>query len=1434
MERIGSKKKQDMRKEAIEKIQAMKSLFLRASSQPRGIKEMSTKKQEIDREQWFADYEELTQPERSVLQFLSVCYEPVSLTFITMCFRSHKLPRRIRSTSRQHTSFTLKKLEKKGFVTHSSNKYSCPASCMEDLTLRAQWDGQLQHFVDAMEANQYYRQHGRYSRYSRYSLSYEERLQEWRIAVYQEDWAKASSQHISMKNYNTKEYATRNPFALMFRNTYDVNWFLNLPDDFVIYGMQEALHYSFLHLAPSDELLWWFELYINQKPEIITQEIRLLLCQQWILQGYISESLELVETLQGSESQALQASIALLQGRHTQAIEDFAQALATLQQETGKKKVFFENLSGIFMVLAWLKQEDESSRHQAQRWISYAKSNAQDWLRPVYEQLQSMMDLQQGKLARPELLVQELFAKAPVHPWELLFRWLIVYWVAPQVAPPRKMELVELYQRSFEAGYHWIAAETSEILSRWDESSKSQYYKELSPQMWRDIGGQSLIPLFTPKPVWTHPLQALSMLGQKNKALDELDDAHKEERLVWFVVEDGDDRFSLEARVQKWSVQGYWTKGRKIAPLRLKYNDELSSCQTPQDKQIIGILCHSGDGSSTGRYHKDTAFQYLIDHPLVFWKAQPRIHVDVMRREPVLRVAKQEEQLWLQLDPVFPSGATVLVQRHSSTRLYVFETTSDHQKLAEILGDDGLKVPLEAKQQVLDVMGSVAPLVTIHSDIGGSSSDVEEIAPDSRLYLDLLPFGEGLRVELSVRPLSEQGPRMVPAKGTASVFAQMDERSFHTQRDLEQEQLQVEQLLAASPTLSQHSSEQGEWLLEQVDSCLEMLLELQTLGDEIVIRWPEGERFQIRKQVNHSQMSWDISGDSDWFEADGKLQVDDDLVLELQSLLQLMELSPSRFLQLDDGQFVALTEEFRQRLDNFRAFSSSNGTPGQFHASTTFAMEGVFEGSTLESNEHWQEHCERLHNTHHKDFTVPDELQATLREYQIEGYQWLSRLAHWRFGACLADEMGLGKTLQALALLLQRAADGPALVIAPTSVCLNWVAETERFSPTLNVKSFGAGDRQDLLDSLEAYDVVVCSYGLLQHEAEMLTAVPWYTIILDEAQAIKNTLTKRSKAAMRLMGDFKLITTGTPIENHLGEFWNLFRFINPGLLGSWSQFQSTFAQPIEKFQDAQARQQLQKLIQPFILRRRKQDVLKELPPRTETVLHVEMSRKEVALYEALRQQALEKLTEQESGKEGQQHLQILAELMRLRRACCHPQLVMPQSKIPSSKLEMLSELLEELLANQHKVLVFSQFVGHLSLIRTRLEELGITYQYLDGSTPMRKRKERIDSFQKGQGDVFLISLKAGGFGINLTAADYVIHMDPWWNPAVEDQASDRAHRIGQQKPVTVYRLVTQHTIEEKIIQLHHKKRDLAESLLDGSDMTGKMSASELMALIQNT
>jgi SNF2 family DNA or RNA helicase len=655
------------------------------------------------------------------------------------------------------------------------------------------------------------------------------------------------------------------------------------------------------------------------------------------------------------------------------------------------------------------------------------------------------------------------------------------------------------------------------------------------------------------------------------------------------------------------------------------------------------------------------------------------------------------------------------------------------------------------------------------------------------------------------------------------------------QRDLAAEEAAVAEVKAASEALRfSLQTDTYQWELSNPAACLQFLLEIKPLLEDqkLVLEWPKGEKIRLTHQADLSQLALKVRSRRDWFELEGELRLDDKLVLSLKELLKAVKHAQGDFVEVSEGQYLALTRSLRRHLEKLGGVTFEEGEKQKFSRLAAASLEDVLEeAGALETSKAWRDTVSRMREARDLLFHLPSTFKAELRPYQQEGFQWLMRLAHWQVGACLADDMGLGKTIQALAAILARAELGPAMVVAPASVVRNWRSECERFAPTLNPIIFGEGDRAETMRQLGPYDLLLVSYGLLPSEAERLTEAHFATLVLDEAQAIKNRATKRSRVAMQLQADFRIATTGTPIENHLGELHNLFRFLNPGLLGTQKQFQEQFAIPIERNRDEERQKHLRQLIRPFVLRRRKSEVLEDLPPKTEISLSIDLSSEEMALYEAIRQEALESLADADLPA-GQQHLQILAQLTRMRQACCHPQLINPKLKFDSAKLRVFDEIVEELRENGHKALIFSQFVSYLKLIEKRVKAKGIPYQYLDGSTPSKQREKRIQAFQRGEGDLFLISLKAGGTGINLTAADYVIHMDPWWNPAVEDQASDRAHRIGQNRPVTIYRLVTAQTIEEKIVRLHHEKRELADSLLSGTDLSAKLNAEELLALIR--
>jgi superfamily II DNA or RNA helicase len=450
---------------------------------------------------------------------------------------------------------------------------------------------------------------------------------------------------------------------------------------------------------------------------------------------------------------------------------------------------------------------------------------------------------------------------------------------------------------------------------------------------------------------------------------------------------------------------------------------------------------------------------------------------------------------------------------------------------------------------------------------------------------------------------------------------------------------------------------------------------------------------------------------------------------------------------------------------------------------------------------------------------LPEDLQATLRSYQIEGVDWLAFMRSAGLGALLADDMGLGKTLQALCAI-----DGRTLVVAPTSVLHNWAEEIRRFRPSLSHSVYHGPSRRLEQEA----DVTLTTYAILRLDADILTAERWDAVVLDEAQAIKNPDSQVAGAAYRLQAPFKLTLTGTPVENRLEELWSQFHFINRGLLGGRQDFDERYSRPIADGESGVA-ERLRDRIRPFILRRLKGEVAPELPPRTEVVLRCVLDDEERSVYDTIRAATLRDVV-QRLG-EGGSVLAALEALLRLRQAACHPALVPGREAGRSSKIDVLMEALGNVSAEGHKALVFSQWTSLLDLAEPHLDAAGIGYLRLDGST--RDRAGVVNGFQDPSGPpVLLISLKAGGTGLNLTAADHVFLLDPWWNPAVEDQAADRTHRIGQDRPVMVYRLVAEETVEERILELQERKREIADAALGEADRAASITREELLELLK--
>ncbi len=581
-----------------------------------------------------------------------------------------------------------------------------------------------------------------------------------------------------------------------------------------------------------------------------------------------------------------------------------------------------------------------------------------------------------------------------------------------------------------------------------------------------------------------------------------------------------------------------------------------------------------------------------------------------------------------------------------------------------------------------------------------------------------------------------------------------------------------------------------------------------------------------------------VTSGVDWFDLDGTLDFDG-MQVRLPEVLEALRMGQN-YVRLKDGSRGILPQQWLARFASMAELGEAEGEAIRFRSSQALLLDALLAAQDqVTFDAPFAELREKLRSFNGVGPAgEPQGFTGELREYQKTGLGWLHFLRDFRLGGCLADDMGLGKTIQVLAMLQERRsrpADGkgrraPSLAIVPRSLVFNWIEEAKRFTPELRVLDYTGLQRSGLISDFDDNDLVITTYGTMQRDIVKLKDIRFDYAILDESQAIKNSASQRAKACRLLKADHRLAMTGTPVENHLGELWSLLEFLNPGMLGKASVFQDISKKVSD---DSEGLSLLRRALGPFILRRTKQQVLKELPQKTEQTLHCDLEGPQRKRYDELRTYYRAVLAERiaKSGM-AKAKIHVLEALLRLRQAAIHPGLIDKNALGESSaKLDVLMEQLREIIDEGHKALVFSQFTSFLAIVRDRLDKEKLVYEYLDGRT--RQRQQHVERFQNDpKCPLFLISLKAGGHGLNLTAADYVFILDPWWNPAVEAQAIDRAHRIGQERHVFAYRLIARDTVEEKIVELQNTKRDLADAIISADgNVLSRLTSEDLELLL---
>ncbi len=694
--------------------------------------------------------------------------------------------------------------------------------------------------------------------------------------------------------------------------------------------------------------------------------------------------------------------------------------------------------------------------------------------------------------------------------------------------------------------------------------------------------------------------------------------------------------------------------------------------------------------------------------------------------------------------------------------------------------------------------------------------EVLDVEPQARIYLSEMD-----EKFLLFKPKWKYGEVEIENKPNPFEVLEWDEKMLKIIRKPELEKNYIDVLKSVHPNLSKGQNSlfyvnfkdalSGPWFLKAYQ-------QLSEAGFEI-LGFDQLKKFKYNK--NKASLNFSVSSGIDWFDVSIEVSYGDEIV-PLEVLRQAFA-NGSQYVVLGDGSFGMLPDEWLKKFSSIFKLGKLDKETGdikvkklhwtiidQFHAH-------IDDAATLEELNYKKERLKSIETI--QESALPKQIKAKLRDYQVSGFQWLSLLHEMNWAGCLADDMGLGKTLQTITFLqhIQNQHPGKThLIVCPTSLIFNWENELKKFAPKLGFHIHYGADREWNDEHFEKHDIVITSYGNLRSDIEQFVAFRFGYVILDESQAIKNPAAQISKAVRLLKADNRLVLSGTPVQNNTFDLYSQFDFLNPGLLGSQEFFRNEFANPIDKNGDKDKTELLRKMVNPFMLRRTKDQVAKDLPAKTEMILWCEMEKKQRIIYNTIKDQyrsaVLGKIEEDGMAKSG---IYILQGLLKLRQVCNSPALLSEEEKYPNVSVK-LEELMRELEENtgDHKVLVFSQFTSMLSLIEKELSAKGLTYSYLDGSVSQKNRKMAVDNFQNDPTiRIFLISLMAGGVGLNLTAADYVYLVDPWWNPAAEQQAIDRTHRIGQNKNVFAYKMICKDTVEEKIIELQKRKKDLASDLI---------------------
>lgn len=917
----------------------------------------------------------------------------------------------------------------------------------------------------------------------------------------------------------------------------------------------------------------------------------------------------------------------------------------------------------------------------------------------------------------------------------------------------------------------------------------------------------------------------------------------QDERLI-YVLEPNEMRVS--PFLQKRNEKGEWDGS--IKRIWKGKSRDIPECATDDDIRILKTLpagqvsFKNGDGllSFVGCDHI-----YLMPK----WGKQLR-QVVVGMEHPYLIVDKEDDNLF----HVYSNLKLSDIDDQTSSFVRIIDDTHygvihlrDHERDIYKLMLQMETIPSEAETRLRQSLQRLDGMTKIYSTLIHADDAFEDA--DSRIVIRLFPntnVGATWRVEMVVIPFAGSPYTTIPAEGQS--LSILDDggtlRLIKRNFEMEKRHLFAFERFCQLNAIIYEDEDAGDVAsaLLNLENVLDIITWAKENDDKAVVELMEGCRFNVKEKLTPKNLQLEtLQSVRGWVDMNGSL-VSSDTKIGLLELMRRLHNGIGKYVRIDGDNYVEVSQSLRQLISRLRLYNDDLENRIAIPQLALASLDNEFDDAFANTNGDLLAIRDRITKSQSAEFVIPSTLNGELKNYQIDGYKWMMRTLSWSGGVCLADDMGLGKTIQTIAVMLQKRDDGPILVVAPTSVVLNWQNELVRFAPSLNTKILNqCAHKTKTIEEISSGDVLVASYGMMLTQIANLEKKEWGIIVLDEAHAIKNYNTKAFKSVIRLSGKNRIVLTGTPIQNHFSEIWSLFHFSNPGLLGSQKSFSEKVKYNRERDEDwaDDVAKEINSIVRPFILRRTKKEVLDELPGIEEVVLDVMLTKEEYAVYDSTRLAVRKAFQEDDKysldrdlSAVGPHKIAVFAMLTKLRELTCSPALLVQGWKDRSSKEIAFLDLLQEIDLEENRVLVFSQFTGFLERIKILLQEEGIECLYLDGSTPMKERAKLIDKFQAGKTPVFLVSLKAGGVGLNLTAANYVIHLDPWWNPAIEQQATDRAYRIGQDQKVTVFHFIAKGTIEEKMLELQRRKQTVSDVVLRGTDKSTLMTKEDVMDILE--